>query len=228
MLIWTSFNLENVERKHHDVLCISIDSDYPKSTSFFGDLPELAKLVLYWNMIKWNNVILEATLKFAEDELLLLPTSNLRFAYVAANGKKPYWFFEETEKRSPDHLVTLEGQDASPIVLVGIAHPAWAATTELATRLDLDIYSRHALARLAHLCHLANTKYGYVQGYSELVVCCFAFHENRTRLEVKLSTIPWTASGPRVMTADLALWHLSMMSLDEIDEKITTEHRHYR
>ena len=64
--------------------------------------------------------------------------------------------------------------------------------------------------RLAHLCKLAGTKYGFFYTDEELIAC--RFHSDY--LGVSIESVNWDGEGP--LTTQLALWYQCVIAIDEI------------
>ncbi|SPJ81633.1 uncharacterized protein FTOL_09038 [Fusarium torulosum] len=84
------------------------------------------------------------------------------------------------------------------------------------------------LQRLATYCLLSNTRYGFIFTSAELVVvrvsgttACRPVAPCR----VEWRSIPWSASGPGVLTVKFSLWSLVMMSLQAEYRAICTPER---
>ncbi|RSL88401.1 hypothetical protein CEP52_002327 [Fusarium oligoseptatum] len=80
--------------------------------------------------------------------------------------------------------------------------------------LDNPAIAKRPIGQLVTYCNNANTRYGFVLTSSEVVVIRLS-RGNTSRLsQVEWQAIPWDASGDNVLTVNLALWFLAMMSLN--------------
>lgn len=124
------------------------------------------------------------------------------------------------------HMVTLDIKpDASKLVIV-IALPSckWTSShfvpeTEVPAAWELP------LRQLANACEGAGTRYGYIQTDQELVVCRFALDDEDDDQKWRADIMPVLMSrrGRNVLTSDLALWWLCMLSLSQMEDfKLTT------
>jgi hypothetical protein len=74
-------------------------------------------------------------------------------------------------------------------------------------------------------CVNSNTRYGYIVTPEEVVV--LRVHEDKsstpnTHWRVQYPAIPWDSSGEGVLTTNLAIWALAMMSVNEEHRRIGT------
>ncbi|RSL41473.1 hypothetical protein CEP54_015816 [Fusarium duplospermum] len=75
--------------------------------------------------------------------------------------------------------------------------------------------AKRPIGRLITCCRNANTRYGFIFTSSEVVVIRLSESDTTTPFHVEWQAIPWDASGDNVLTVNLALWFLAMMSLNE-------------
>ncbi|KAI8712754.1 hypothetical protein NCS52_01374400 [Fusarium sp. LHS14.1] len=67
----------------------------------------------------------------------------------------------------------------------------------------------------ALIVRAADTRYGFILTSNEVVVVRVSTAGMRKAFHVKWQAIPWGASGDGVLTVNLALWFLAMMSLND-------------
>ncbi|RSL48142.1 hypothetical protein CEP53_009641 [Fusarium sp. AF-6] len=75
--------------------------------------------------------------------------------------------------------------------------------------------AKRPIGRLIRYCRNANTRYGFVFTSSEVMVIRLSASDITRPCQVEWRAIPWDASGGNVLTVNLALWFLAMMSLNE-------------
>ena len=90
------------------------------------------------------------------------------------------------------------------------------------------------LRKLATLCYLRNTRYGYLELKRDVVFCRFSWAEpspqeqtqEKIELEpiatfnVEMMSVPTASCGESFLTADLGRWWITMMALDRGDRAI--------
>ncbi|KAJ4307126.1 hypothetical protein N0V88_000503 [Collariella sp. IMI 366227] len=61
----------------------------------------------------------------------------------------------------------------------------------------------------------ARTRYGYLQTEEEIVVCCFSKADPpaKERWKAAIMPVPWSRHGTEMLTTDLALWWLCILSM---------------
>lgn len=81
--------------------------------------------------------------------------------------------------------------------------------------LGISDSAKHPIGRLVTYCRTADTRYGFVLTSNEVVVVRVSKAGTPRTFHVEWQAIPWDASGDNVLTVNLALWFLAMMSLND-------------
>ncbi|EJT70169.1 hypothetical protein GGTG_12342 [Gaeumannomyces tritici R3-111a-1] len=137
------------------------------------------------------------------------------------------------------HLVSLQVADF-PNLVVGLAcdESSFGSDCRLSEVPNAvatgDTKYKWPLRQLAHACHRANTRYGYLALRNGILACCFTLSpaagpaRRGGRLgndwQVSMKPVMWSQSGDKQLTADLTLWWMSMMAISgEHNRKLVPE-----
>lgn len=81
--------------------------------------------------------------------------------------------------------------------------------------LGTSMTAKRPIGRLITCCRNANTRYGFVFTTSEVVVTRLSRTNTARPFQIEWQAIPWDAYGENVLTVNLGLWFLAMMSLND-------------
>jgi hypothetical protein len=131
----------------------------------------------------------------------------------STRAKVPNW----PGKLLVNHVISLTTSPERTLV-VGLAIPSSKFSGERLLTQIPDIQSGLVwpLRQLANICDKAGTTYGYIQTEQELTVCSFNRSATDGTLAVQIKPIPWSIYGVENLTADLALWWLSMIAVSSL------------
>lgn len=122
---------------------------------------------------------------------------------------------------APSYVLSLSGRPTQHLVVGQSKHVAqwWADKVQDGQMHSMN--SVYPLRQLANACKIAQASYGFLLTEKELALCRFAFTPServggpRTLADCQLQSIPLSNHGVGSLTAPLALWYLTMLSLDE-------------
>ncbi|KAF5634640.1 hypothetical protein F52700_5833 [Fusarium sp. NRRL 52700] len=84
------------------------------------------------------------------------------------------------------------------------------------------------LRRVAAYCLATDTRHGFILTPREVVVVRVSgtAHDHDQPCRIEWQAVPWDASGPGTLTVNLALWYISMMSLNPTHHGLCPPGRH--
>ncbi|KIH91490.1 hypothetical protein SPBR_01804 [Sporothrix brasiliensis 5110] len=235
--VWDQFTMATLNESYGHILDQPLPDEYTNKLPPTSSLNNLAvenddgpKTLLAWN----DDTVLPLV-KWSKQTMGLHTGMAIRHSYSDASGEKVAKIpRNDCKKTVIDHIIGL-GNAGKDTLVVGLGRTSskWRAST-LFGNLNPSVEERRwPLRQLANLCRASETRYGYIQTDDELVVCCFGSRgtqvqrgETRytdttwTDWTVAFMPVPWNtelSKGARhdVMTTELALWWLCMLSLSD-------------
>ncbi|CEJ82688.1 hypothetical protein VHEMI02737 [[Torrubiella] hemipterigena] len=209
--IWHDFTFENIEAAYSHLFSIGpIQSEavhpYPRgSPSEIRTEDSVDKISYYWNAL-----VCRYPFKIG-CERLQTALGLVRTDVSMAKGELPSPPLDGGRDMHPDWSIYL--RDERRTILVwgdSKCSSKWSSTN---TRSDNWIWP---FRQLATYCVNDSTRYGYVITPDELVALRVIMDPiSRCGYRLEYRAIPWSQHGPHVLTVNLAIWALAMMSVND-------------
>ncbi|KIH94908.1 hypothetical protein SPBR_03845 [Sporothrix brasiliensis 5110] len=132
------------------------------------------------------------------------------------------------------HVIEL-GNHQRDVLVVGLSRTSvkWQGSALLKNPSTTEQEPTLPVRQLANLCAQTGTRYGYIQTDKELMVCCFGATKSAQGIygdwKVFAMPTPWNMEVPlprhtgarsSLMSTELALWWLCMLSMGDADRSI--------
>ncbi|OAA61822.1 hypothetical protein SPI_04681 [Niveomyces insectorum RCEF 264] len=226
--VWSEFNLDTLNKSYGWVLDapIALVTHQPDEVITPA---ALASAVIQDGhvpnqLFAWNNIVLQQTCNDAKDALEITPGIVVRGEHGTVDTQKGIKL-RNGSRYLLDHKITLDQND-EPYLVLGLGAPSTICSGHVLRNPTLgESHGSHKwpLRRLANLCKIANTRYGYIQTERELIACCFtrtaAGTDSEPSWSVSIQSVPWSSYGSAVLTTDLALWWLTMLALSDVKHR---------
>lgn len=204
---WVDFTLNGLISHFGITLC----------NTHVENLP-LQLFVVSSDMIPRNVAILQNTLRPAQTHLNIYP-NELHHEYSSSGSTVSFnSAVGSGGKVAASHIVQILNDPRHENLVIGLRRPSSKWTGQklkerIKNNKDLTATLQWPIRQLAHACKLANARYGYIQTEEDLTVCKFSPTNEQWIAEIE--AIPWTNSGPNVLTTDLGLWWLCTLALED-------------
>lgn len=218
---WSDFNLHTIETRYGNIL--ATDMDLPPTLVSVPDLCaselndgqrssqtcSLPQCVLQW---------LTAAIQPAVEEGKKQLGASSGRTLVRETSKT---ICRDEKSVVPSYVLSLSGRPTQYLVVGQSKHAAQWRADKVQDGQMHSMNSVFPLRHLANVCEIAKVPYGFLLTENELAVCRFAFTpgglmgKRGTLADCHLQSIPLTNHGVGSLTAPLALWYLTMLSLHE-------------
>jgi hypothetical protein len=215
---WNDFNLETLNQSYGHILDLEFPAEQlaaPHAEHNFQGM-DIKRTHDVLQLIGWNYRMLRSTVPFAKQRLELHPGVHLK--HYARTNKSLIRIGDSQQPVQIDHFVALDDSTLSNLVM-GLSRPSISFQGRSLVNCPTAVTKEGLwpMRQLANLCHMAQTRYGYIMTDQDLVVCRFYIPEGGVNqadeLKVEVMAVPWTVHGESQLTTDLALWWLCMLAL---------------
>ncbi|KAF4339681.1 hypothetical protein FBEOM_6390 [Fusarium beomiforme] len=201
---WTHFNIDVIRQAYGDILENDLvprlpGSQAPHAVTGLDDLKGIFKDYVFPSLIQ--------PIQTGAEKPMSRTGGDIPHVNIVKN--------EKVKQGKTSGLSVMSGTEKNLIVSCVFLETQWKSTDLVTAPFPRDL-AAEPLLRVASYCLLANTRYGLILTPGELVVIRVSgtAGDSRRRCLIELQAVPWSASGPNTLTVGIALWFLTMMSLN--------------
>ncbi|OIW25321.1 hypothetical protein CONLIGDRAFT_636376 [Coniochaeta ligniaria NRRL 30616] len=224
---WSGFNLDTVENLYGNIL--ATDMDLPPTLASVPDSSGLelnskqeksGTCFLPPGVLQWITAAIQPAVEEGKKQLGASSGRTLvQEVDKAISNKDPDQSGPKFAKAA--YVLSLSGRPTQYVVVGLIKHKSQWRADKVPDGQNPSMNSEAPLCQLANCCRQARVPYGFLLTEHELAVCRFTFTQDdltgksANPVNCELQSIPLANHGVGLLTAPLALWFLTMLSLDE-------------